>query len=86
MEQTASRHAPARRRARLAKVGIAISAVTAFAVAFPLTRATHRGHVKSPAQSLDAPIAFRSAVQSDLLAAGILAPAEAPADAVTALS
>jgi hypothetical protein len=86
VEETASRLAPARRRARLAKIGIAASAVVAFAIALPLTRATHRGHVKGPATSLDAPASFRHAVTNDLLAAGILAPAQAPVDAVTALS
>lgn len=86
VEETASRLAPARRRARIAKLGLAVSAAVAFAVALPLTRATHRGHVKGPATALDAPASFRHAVQSDLLAAGILAPAQAPVDAVTALS
>jgi hypothetical protein len=86
VEEKTSRLAPARRRARIAKIGIAASAIVAFAVTLPLARATHRGHVKSPARALDAPLSFRHAVQSDLLAAGILAPAQAPADAVTALS
>lgn len=80
------RLAPARRRARLAKTGLGLGGALAFGLLVPLVRAQHAGHHKQPASALDAPLAFRQAVSDDLLAAGILAPAQASPDALTALS
>jgi hypothetical protein len=81
-----SRHAPAKARVQRAKLALAAVGVAAFAAAIPLARLHISGHPKRRARPLDAPQAFRRVVQDDLLRAGILAPAEAPPDAMTALS
>jgi hypothetical protein len=77
---------PARRRARRAKAALAVGALGAFAVAIPLARQHYAGHPKLRPRALDAPADFRRTVQDDLLRAGILGPATAPSEAVTALS
>ena len=81
-----SRLGPARRRARRAKAAFVLGALAAFAAAIPLSRQHYPGHSKQRARALDAPGSFRRTVNDDLLRAGILAPATAPSEAVTALS
>lgn len=76
----------ARERARRAKLAIAVGGLAAFAAAVPLAWLHYAGHSKRPARALDVPQDFRRTVNDDLLRAGILAPATAPEEAVTALS
>ena len=82
----ASRHAAAWRRARAAKLALATLATLTFLGGIELVRANVPSHSKRKLQSLAAPKRFTSIVQRDLLAAGIMAPAEAPPDAATAVS
>ena len=81
-----TRLGPARERARQAKLAIAVGGLAAFAAAIPLARLHYAGHSKHRARALDAPQGFRRTVKDDLLRAGILAPATASDEAVTALS
>ena len=81
-----SRHAPARERATLAKRTLAAVAAVTFAGGGVLVRAHVPSHGKPKLRPLAAPKRFTSVVQRDLLAAGIMAPAEAPPDAATAVS
>jgi hypothetical protein len=81
-----SRLAPVRERARRAKLAIAVGGLAVFGAAVPLARLHYSGHSKQRARPLDAPEDFRRTVNDDLLRAGILAPATAPDEAVTALS
>jgi hypothetical protein len=85
-ERTASRVVRARMRARRAKSAIAVGGLAAFLLSIPLARLTYAGHSKHRSLPLDAPKRFRRSVSRDLLSAGILAPAEAPPEAVTAQS
>jgi hypothetical protein len=82
----ASRHAAARRRAALAKRTLAASAALTFVAGIALVRAHVPSHHRRKPPPLAAPKRFTSIVQRDLLAAGIMAPAEAPPSAVTAVS
>ena len=82
----ASRHAAAWRRARAAKLALATLATLTFLGGIELVRANVPSHSKRKLQPLAAPKHFTSIVQRDLLAAGIMAPAEAPPDAATAVS
>ena len=81
-----SRHAAARRRARLAKGALASLAALTFVGGIGLTRAHFPSRQKHRARPLAAPKRFTSIVQRDLLAAGIMAPAEAPPDVATSVS
>jgi hypothetical protein len=81
-----SRLEPARRRARLAKVGIAVVGPLVFLGSMVLARGTYAGHSKRPSRPLAVPKPFYNVVREDLLRGGILAPAEAPADAQTSTS
>jgi ABC-type Fe3+-siderophore transport system permease subunit len=82
----ASRHAAARRRAQLAKTALAAAAAVTFFGGIGLVRAHVSSHHKRKLQPLAAPKRFTAVVQRDLLAAGIMAPAEAPPGAATAVS
>jgi len=82
----ASRHAAARHRARLAKASIAAVAAVTFLGGIGLVRANVSSHHRRKLRPLAAPKRFTAIVQQDLLAAGIMAPAEAPPGAETALS
>jgi hypothetical protein len=82
----ASRHAAARRRAQVAKTSLAAVAVVTFLGGIGLVRAHVSSHHKRKLRALAAPKRFTSIVQRDLLAAGIMAPAEAPPGAETAVS
>ena len=81
-----SRNAAAWRRATVAKWFLAAVGAGAFVGGIGLVRAhvpsRHQGRVRP----LAAPKRFTSVVRSDLLAAGIMAPAEAPADIATSVS
>ncbi|MGN6380136.1 MAG: hypothetical protein ACTHNU_14385 [Gaiellales bacterium] len=84
--QNGTRIASARRRARTAKIVVAASGALVFAASMALARANQVGHVRHGARPLQAPRSFRSAVRSDSLSGGVLAPAQAPPSAVTASS
>jgi hypothetical protein len=80
------RHAAARRRARLAKVALASLAALTFFGGIGMTRAHVASRHKRKPLALAAPKRFTRIVQRDLLAAGIMAPAEAPPDVSTSVS
>jgi len=84
--QTPGRTELARRRARAAKVVIAAVGGVVFAATMGLARVSFAGHPKSPPRSLAAPPRFVQVVRENLLEAGVIAPAEAPADATTSVS
>ena len=81
-----SRHAEARRRASLAKVGVGLAIPAVFGGSIALARATYAGHPKHPSKPLAVPKSFYSVIRENLLQNGILAPAEAPPDAQTSSS
>ena len=81
-----SRLAPARRRAQLAKLAVAVAAVGCVAASMTLARMTYAGHAKHPVRSLSIPQPLYRVVRQNLLQAGILAPATAPPDAATSTS
>jgi hypothetical protein len=81
-----SRHAPARRRAALAKVALGAAGSVVFGAAMLFARASYAGHPKRPVRPLAAPPRFVSVVRANLLQAGIVAPAQAPPEAATAVS
>jgi hypothetical protein len=80
-----SRHAAAWHRATIAKRALAAFAALAFLGGVGLVRANVPSRHKR-AKPLAAPTRFRAVVRNDLLAAGIMAPADAPADVVTSVS
>jgi hypothetical protein len=82
----ASRLAPARRRARFAKLALGVVGATGFTAAAFLARANVAGHHRKPARPLAAPPGFVKVVRQNLLEAGIVAPAQAPSVAETATS
>ena len=81
-----SRLAPTRRRARIAKVGIGAAAAVGVGAAMGLSRVSYAGHSKQPVRTLAIPQPLYEVVRTNLLQAGILAPATAPPDATTATS
>lgn len=81
-----SRHAAAWHRARVAKAALAALAALTFLGGIELVRANLPSQPKRKLKPLAAPKRFTAIVQRDLLAAGIMAPAEAPANAATSVS
>jgi hypothetical protein len=81
-----SRNAAAWHRARVAKAALATLAAVTFLGGIELVRANVPSRHKRKLQPLAAPKRFTAVVQRDLLSAGIMAPAEAPAGAETAVS
>lgn len=81
-----SRHAAAWRRAHAAKVGLAVLAAATFVAGIDLVRAHRPSHRRSAPKPLAPPKHFTAVVQHDLLQGGVVAPPEAPPQAVTALS
>ena len=80
------RVAAARSRAARAKATLAIVGAVVFAAAAVLARVSYAGHPKHRPTSLAAPPAFVKIVRQNLLAAGLLAPTDAPSDAATSVS
>jgi hypothetical protein len=80
------RNEAAWQRAATAKRAFAAVASVTFLAGIVLVRAHVPSHPKRSARPLAAPKAFTDVVRRDLLAAGIMAPAEAPADVATAVS
>jgi hypothetical protein len=81
-----SRNAAARHRARLAKGTLASLAALTFLSGIGATRAHFASRHKRKPSALAAPQRFTRIVQRDLLAAGIMAPAQAPSDVATSVS
>jgi len=77
---------PARRRAQIAKTTLAAAGTAVFAAALLFARVTYAGHPKQPLHPLAAPPRFVQVVRQNLLQAGIIAPADAPAGAATSVS
>jgi hypothetical protein len=84
--ESGSRFEPVRRRARQAKLALVTVAVVVFGIGVAVTRASYAGHSKHPLRALAAPPGFVRVVRRNLLQAGIIAPAQAPAGAATAVS
>jgi len=84
--ESGSRFAPVRKRAAQAKVTLAVAALAAFMVGLVIARASYAGHSKRPLHALAAPPGFVRIVRRNLLAAGIVAPAQAPPGASTSVS
>jgi len=76
----------ARRRAVLAKAVLGSAGALVFGAAMAFSRHSYAGHPKHPASALSAPPRFVSIVRHNLLQAGIVAPAQAPPGAKTAVS
>lgn len=81
-----SRIAAANRSVRAGKTVLALGGAAAFLAGLGLVRAHVPSHHKGKASPLAAPARFTRVVRRDLLSRGIIAPAEAPPTAVTALS
>ena len=78
--------ASAARRAVAAKRLLAASGACIFAAAMVMARSSYAGHPKRPATALAASPRFVSVVRRNLLQAGVVAPAQAPPGATTAVS
>jgi hypothetical protein len=76
----------ARQRAAVAKTALAASGAFIFAVGMMFARHSYAGHTKQPATALAASPVFVDIVKQNLLQAGVLAPAQAPPGASTAVS
>ncbi len=76
----------ARGRARVAKAVMATAGALVFGAAMVLARHSYAGHPKQPPSALSADPQFVSIVRRDVLQAGIVAPAQAPPGAATAVS
>lgn len=81
-----ARIASARRRARVAKLGMGVAALTCFGLGMTLVKANAAGHSRHRLQPLDAPRRFQDIVRRNALQGGLLAPAQAGAGAVTSQS
>ena len=81
-----ARLAAARAMARRSKLALAAGGLAVFILAMVLSRATFAGHSKQQLRTLSPPPAFVEVVRQSALAAGVLAPTEAPPDAATAQS
>ena len=73
-----------RRRAGRAKATAAVLAAALFAGGLIVTRSSYASHMKQSARALAAPARFEQIVQHDTL--GVVAPAQAPAEAQTSTS
>jgi hypothetical protein len=85
-DKTSSRVATGRRRARAAQIVLAAAGVAVFGSAMALARTTQAGHTRRALRPLAAPASFERIVRRDQLQAGVIAPAQASAQAQTHLS
>lgn len=76
----------ARHRAFGAKAALATLGATVFGAAMVFAQHSYAGHAKEPVSALEAPQRFIRVVKQDLLQAGVVAPAQAPPGAATAVS
>jgi hypothetical protein len=74
------------RRAAVARRAFGIVAIVGFGAAMALARVTYAGHPKQAARRLSAPASFVQIVRKNQLQAGIVAPAQAPPGAATAVT
>jgi len=74
----------ARRRASAAKVALVLIGASSFLGAAALARVAYPGHAKRHARPLSPPSRFVRIVRQNQLQAGILAPAQAAPEAVSA--
>jgi hypothetical protein len=72
------RHTSVRRRVRIAEAALVAAALAAFAGSAALARAHFPGHRKSGLTPLGPPAPLLHTVRRNQLAAGIVAPAQAP--------
>ena len=70
----------------MAKAVLGTAGALIFGAAMVFARHSYAGHPKRPARALAAPERFVSIVRRDLLQAGVVAPANAPPGATTAVS
>lgn len=80
-----SRITAAKRRMRIAEVGVVMIGVSVFAAGVGLVRAHAAGHARHP-RALAAPPRFVRVVRQDALQGGLIAPAQAPPSAATSPS
>jgi hypothetical protein len=76
----------ARRRAIGAKAVLVATGAAVFGAAMMFAQRSYAGHPKQSPTALEAPPRFVKIVKQDLLQAGIVAPAQAPPGAATAVS
>jgi hypothetical protein len=76
----------ARRRAIGAKAVLVAAGAMVFGAAMVFSQRSYAGHPKEPPTALEAPPKFVRIVKQDLLQAGVVAPAQAPPGAATAVS
>jgi hypothetical protein len=76
----------AKRRARVAQLCLGGAAVLVFGGSLAAVRAHAVGHAKRPVRPLSAPAGFVRVVRRDALAAGAIAPAQAPPQTATSQS
>jgi hypothetical protein len=81
-----SRIADARRRASLAKAGLALAAGVTFLAGLGLVRGTVASHAKARPQKLAAPGGFTRALRQASVDPGVIAPPQAPPQTSTAVS
>jgi hypothetical protein len=74
------------RRAAVARRAFGVAAVVGFGAVILLARTTFAGHAKQAPRPLSAPTNFVQIVRRSYLQAGIIAPAQAPPGAATAVS
>lgn len=74
----------ARRRATVAKIGLAGAGVLVFAASAALARVAYPGHHKKAARALSPPQRFVQIVRQNQLESGILAPTQADPSIATA--
>ena len=79
-------HRSARRRAAALKAALLAMAAVLFGSGMVFAKDAYAGHAKEPVSTLEAPPRFVKIVKRNLLEAGVLAPAQAPADAATSVS
>ena len=79
-------HRSARRRATALKAALVATAAVLFGSGMVFAKDAYAGHAKAPVSALEAPPKFVKIVKRNLLQAGVLAPAQAPADAATSVS
>ena len=86
IDASASRIARAKRRARRVEIGIGLGAGALFVGTATLAHSYAQSHPRAPMSPLAAPKKFQVAVKKSFLAAGQIAPPEAPPQVNTGAS
>ena len=76
----------ARRTSQVARKGLAILSVAAFAGLVAAARGTAAGHHPQRPRALDAPASFRRALNGSSFGAGSIAPSQSPPETSTTVS